>query len=263
MDPETIIKVVHDAVQDAIKSATSTLVNVSFMEDLINKLKVEIQDSFNLKLDKATKPLECKIAALEAKAEVHEAHMKNLEEQLGRYESDVSEKFKEYDNIFIAQGIHLDDMEQYSRRTCLRIFGIPVETSSSARENCKAKVKEVFREMEVDIKDEDIDRAHRIGKKYKEGGADHQAIIVKFHSWDKRTAVYKGRKKLSNKSIRLDLTQRRAKLLSQSKLHVADNAGVEAVFVDVNCRLGLKTVAGDLKFFNTKLELSELLDDLA
>ena len=80
MDPKTIIKVVHDAVQDAIKSATSTLVNVSFMEDLINKLKIEIQDSFNLKLDKATKPLECKITALEAKAEVHEAHMKNLEE---------------------------------------------------------------------------------------------------------------------------------------------------------------------------------------
>ena len=80
MDPETIIKVVHDAVQDAIKSATSTLVNVSFMEDLINKLKIEIQDSFNLKLDKAIKPLECKIQALEAKAEVHEAHMKNLEE---------------------------------------------------------------------------------------------------------------------------------------------------------------------------------------
>ena len=87
------------------KSATSTLVNVSFMEDLINKLKIEIQDSFDLKLNKATKPLECKIAALEAKAEVHEAHMKNLEERLGRYESDMSEKFKEYDNMFIAQGI--------------------------------------------------------------------------------------------------------------------------------------------------------------
>lgn len=188
MDPETIIRVVHDAVQDAIKSATSTLVNVSFMEDLINKLKVEIQDSFSSKLDEATKPLECKIAALEAKAEVHDAHMKNLEEQLGRYnESGMKDKFKEYDEIFIAQGIQLDDMEQYSRRTCLRIFGIPVETSASARENCKSKVKEVFHEMEVDIKDEDIDRAHRIGKKYKEQGVDHQAIIVKFYSWDKRT----------------------------------------------------------------------------
>ena len=103
--------------------------------------------------------------------------------------------------------------------------------------------------MEVDIKDEDIDRAHRIGKKYKQGGADHQAIIVKFHSWEKRTAVYKGRKKLLNKSILLDLTHRRALLLSQSKLHVAENVGIEAVFVDVNCRLGLKTVAGDLKIF--------------
>ena len=234
MDAEAIIKVVHDAVRDAIKSATSTLVNVSFMEDLIDKLKVEIQESFNLKLDEVTKPLVSKIAALEAKAEVHEAHMKNLEEQLGRYKSDMSGKFKEYDNIFIAQSIKLDGMEQYSRRTCLRIFGIPIDTSSSIQEDCKAKVKEVFREMEVDIKDEDIDRAHRICKKYKEGGADHQAIIVKFHSWDKRTAVYKGRKKLSDKSFRLDLTQRRVKLLSRSKVHVAENAGAEAVFVDVN-----------------------------
>ena len=85
--------------------------------------------------------------------------------------------------------------------------------------------------MEVDIKDEDIDRTHCIGKKYKEGGDNYQAIIMKFHSWDKRTAGYKGRKKLSDKSFRFDLTQRRAKLLSQSKLLAAENAGVEAVFV--------------------------------
>ncbi len=263
MDPDTIFKIVRDTVQDAVKAATSTLVNVSFMEDLINKLKNELQDSFNLELEKATKPLACKISALEAKAEVHEAHMKNLEEQLGRCESNMQEKFKEYDNAFMAQGIQLDDMEQYSRRTCLRIFGVPLETPSSARENCKAKVVEICREMEVEIEDKDIDRAHRIGKKYNEGGINHQAIIVKFHSWDKRTTVYRGRKKLSGKSIRLDLTQRRAKLLSQSKLLVAENAGVEAVFVDVNCRLGLKTVKGDLKFFNTKLEFFKLLDDLA
>ena len=43
----------------------------------------------------------------------------------------MGEKFKEY-NMFIAQGIQLDDMEQYSQRTCLRIFGVPVECSSSA-----------------------------------------------------------------------------------------------------------------------------------
>ena len=138
MDAETIIKDVHDAVQDAIKSATSTFVNVSSMEDLINKLKVEIQESFNSKLDEATKPLVREIAALEAKAEVHGAHMKNLEEQIERYESNMNEKFKEYDNNLTVQGIQLDDMEQYSRRTCHRIFGIPVETSPSARENCKA-----------------------------------------------------------------------------------------------------------------------------
>ena len=136
MDAETIIKVVHDAAKDAIKSATSTFVNVSSMEDLINKLKVEIQESFNSKLDEATKPLVHEIAALEAKAEVHGAHMKNHEEQIERYESNMNGKFKEYYNNLT--GIQLDDMEQYSRRTCLRIFGIPVETSPSARENCKA-----------------------------------------------------------------------------------------------------------------------------
>ena len=262
MDPNTIVKIVRDTVQDAVKAATSTLVNVSFMEDLINKLKNELQDSFNLELEKATKALACKISALEAKAEVHEAHMKNLEEQLGR-ESNMQEKFKEYDNAFMAQGIQLDGMEQYSRRTCLRIFGVPLETPPSARENCKAKVIEICSEMEVEIEDEDIDRAHDISKKYNAGGINHQAIIVKFHSWDKRTAVYQGRKKLTGKSIRLDLTQSRAKLLGQSKLLVAENTGVEAVFVDVNCRLELKTVEGDRKFFNTKLEFFKLLDDLA
>ena len=84
-------------------------------------------------------------------------------------------------------------------------------------------------------------------------------MIVKLHTWEDRSAMYKARKKLKNKRICGDLTRRRANLLSLAQTMVCSNPNNDFAFSDINCRLGVKGTCGTFKFFNTKKELLDLL----
>ena len=162
--------------------------------------------------------------------------------------------------------LRIDDSEQYSRRTCLRLIGIPLphDKKETATE-CLEKVKQVLEKLEVQCTDKCIDRAHRIGQvmeiKNDQGSSTvHQPILIKFTNWSTRTAVYRARKKLNGPKIFLDLTTRRAKLLSSAITQVESNNAVKYAFADINCRLGLKMSDGRLLFFNNDAELAKLLE---
>ena len=214
---------------------------------MLKNLEVKINQTILEEVKKATEPLHAKIKELELKHAVYEAHFSGTEQRLAKAESS------------------LDDAEQYSRRACLRIYGIPLPSSSESAAACVSKVKDVFQEIDVAVPDEVIDRAHRIGKKVenKQTGVKDQAMIVKFTSWRHRTAVYRGRKKLQDKRIQLDLTSKRAGLLSFAKEKAKDYAEVDFVLVDINCRVEIKTKGGGFLFFDSKLELQSILKDLA
>ena len=108
-----------------------------------------------------------KIDILEAKVAVMENYIRKLEQSM-------------------------DDQEQYHRRLCLRIEGIPAaeKGKSESSEQCVAKVKQMFKKLNVNVPDIVIDRAHRIGKR-------HQ-MIVRFMTWRHRMLVYRARKKLES-----------------------------------------------------------------
>ena len=83
---------------------------------------------------------------------------------------------------------------------------------------------EVFSEIDVDISANDIDRDHRVGRRHiKNDGSPSQTRIVKLHTWKRRSANYQARKKLKNKRIYVDLTRRRANLLSLAQTMVRSN----------------------------------------
>ena len=170
-------------VVDAVREAITILPDKNVMEDMLLKLEAKINQTVLEEISKATKPLCVKIEKLELKHDMYKAHFTGIEQRL-------------------------DEAEQYSRRACLRIYGIPLPKSFENAGDCFSKVKGVFKEIEVEVPDGVIDRVHRIGKKEK----NNQAMIVKFTSWKHRTAVYKGRRKLKDKRIQLDLTSRRARL---------------------------------------------------
>ena len=85
--------------------------------------------------------------------------------QLCQDKSFLQEQISELKKQNRAIAASCEETEQYSRRLCLRIDGVPSvdkETSSDVLE----KVKEICAESNLEIPDSNLDRAHRIGKSY-------------------------------------------------------------------------------------------------
>ena len=94
---------------------------------------------------------------------------KHIREQKKRID-DLENKVEQLDSTVSLLQNHVnvlkwanEENEQYGRRLCLRIDGIPPEKNETSEE-CLLKCKKLFNEMEIDIPDNVLDRAHRIGK---------------------------------------------------------------------------------------------------
>ncbi|XP_052704543.1 uncharacterized protein LOC128180457 [Crassostrea angulata] len=121
----------------------------------------------------------------------------------------------------------LDEMEQYSRRNCLKISGIPEEKN----ENTDTLVLNVFnnimfKQKQDKIALESISRSHRVGRPA--SGRGPRDIIVKFVSYRDRAKVYGSKKNLkgynnnpSKQTARIfineALTHKRAHLYSEAR----------------------------------------------
>ena len=144
--------------------------------------------------------------------------------------------------------------EQYQRRQCLRINGIPPPADNDVEngEACLKKVQNVFKELKVEIPSCTIDRAHRIGAPFKnKDGKKCQTMIVKFATWRHRTEVYKARK-IGKYAISPDLTPERFGTLRSARNYLSENKSqVEFVFADLNCRLMAKISDGRFVSFDT------------
>ena len=209
MDEETIKGIIEKAIQD--------LITKNDMQKLIVNLEEKVVTLLFAKIDEIIKPLEDRIQGLESKLPVYEAHMQDLE-------------------------VKADDIEQYSDCSCLRITGIPLpKNERESSQDCVEKVMDVFEELELDIPEGEIDRAHRVGKKTRvDDGSMRQSMIVKLHSSKNRVAVYHARKKLEDKRILAYVTFRRTKLLKFAQSLVKSNPKFVFAFADINCRLGGK-----------------------
>lgn len=105
----------------------------------------------------------------------------------------------------------IDQLEQYSRKNNLRLFGIP-EANSENTDNlivnlCKEK-------LGIDINKEDIDRSHRVGSDNK----TTRAILVKFVSYRVKNDVYRKKKLLKGSKIVIkeDITKHRMELYQKA-----------------------------------------------
>ena len=230
----------EQAIKNAVENAlqVSGIVERSDMEELMGTLEKRIKESIASELEAVTKPLAEKISALEAKVALYEKHFEELD-------------------------LKLENAEQYSRRTSLRLYNLPLpEYGQETSNDCLNKVKELFTEMGVSIPDSSIDRVHRIGRIKTSAGSSMsvQPVIMKFRSFNARMQVCRARKNLQNKKIGLDLTQRRKDLLHYALTCVKTNPNIEFAFADINCRIGLKLKQGGFKFFNTKDELQNILN---
>lgn len=160
---------------------------------------------------------------------------------------------------------NLDDLQQYSKRSCVVVDGIPLpplDRQSDPKIN--DLLEDEIRTMlsnELDIAPSKIatefDKAHRIGPIDDNG---NQAVIVKFKSHSFRSHIYGNRKKIQNKKIKIkiSLTPERRKLLNIATEMTEENPNVDFVFADPNGNLKVKLKRRDHNnkmFFNFKSEL--------
>ena len=127
----------------------------------------------------------------------------------------------------------LDELQQYSRRNNIRVFGIPEKPD----EDTDALVCSIAERIGVRITSHDIDRSHRVGKRmpipsqppsYASAAHSDQSrqnpsrpIIVKFVSHKSKLALIRNRRKLKGSKVVVaeDLTKKKATLLSKTSSH--------------------------------------------
>ncbi len=194
----------------------------------------EMQSYFDSKFDKLFQDMATK-SCVDKVLQVIETQKKQIEE--------LQSKISVMDSLITQLRNNVDDQEQYQRRLCLRISGIPTPKAgeSESREDCLEKVKSQFKDqLELDILDTVIDRAHRIGKARVVDGKRYRQVIVRFTTWRHRTQVYRARKKAQSHKINLDLTYYRSKAIQSANSLLKPKGSSYYAFADVNCRMCAK-----------------------
>lgn len=203
------------------KILTSTEVLESLASKLVGHLKKAVEDAVTAALDKALTQIN------DLAAEVSELRLR------------------------------VDDMEQYERRTNVRVFGLPEregeDTDHLVLSLCKDRLK-------VDMSVEKIDRSHRVGRKQEpgpDGKVRPRPIIVRFVSYRDRRTVFNAKKLLKDTgvTIREDLTATRLQLFKTA----AEKYGQRNTWtMDGRVKWITGTGTGQTKTFHTTTRLADL-----
>ena len=181
-----------------------------------------------------------KLAALNDRLSEAEAQNKQLRERLETVEKDKAVEQEKISNMETAleevlgqlrakelcQKKHeteINDLEQYSRRSHLRIKGLFTQHGESYK---AAVARLCSTELQVEIKEEDLDAAHPLPQSTRRNNRNGQqkqqevqppVIIARFHRRDQRDAVIRARAVLKQRKIVIseDLTKRNQELLQR------------------------------------------------
>lgn len=110
-----------------------------------------------------------------------------------------------------------DDLEQYSRRNCLLLLGVPETDSTEDEAGTEKAALDVFvKKLDVSINAGDIERTHRLGTR-KSGR--NRPIIIKFWSYKSRAKIFTAKSKLKDSPLRIaeSLTRKRMGLLNAAR----------------------------------------------
>ena len=90
-----------------------------------------------------------------------------------------------------------EELEQYGRRLCLRIDGVPTKANESS-DDVLDSVKSLFKEAKVDIPESIIYRAHSAGSRYLDAYSNNycKSIIIRFTTFRHRAMFYRAKNKL-------------------------------------------------------------------
>ena len=217
---------------------------LSKIDKKFNKLKLEFMSELK---DQIKKEVSETIKTEIKKREELQSTVSLLQEQVKSFQKQLS--VLEWKN---------KELQQYSS-FCL-IIGVPYVENESL-DDVLDKVKSLITESGCEIPDVVIDRAHRIGRGYKDKtrNVPCKSIIVRFSTFRHRTLFYWNRNNLKNAKVRLDLTKKRYKIFTDAIDFVKAYKNVDYVMVDINCRLKVFFKNGRSSFFDNISDLKNLI----
>ena len=127
------------------------------------------------------------------------------------------EKCMIYERRMSDQAAEIDDLEQYGRRNCLLLHGVPENTDVNVREDTDSLfIDTIAAHLQVKFLPEDLDRSHRLGAKKNDRP---RPIIVKFARYNRRKVAFNLKKKFkgSNFILTESLTRKRVIMLDDAK----------------------------------------------
>ena len=226
-----------DEINNMIESTLKELKNIFINETkevLINSIKEELKTIFAEELAKFKEEVNKKKDEISSTNKMLQQHLSTLkcsnEELIKRCEKN----------------------EQYGRRLCLRIKGIPRKEKEKSDEVLD-QVRSLFDEAEVTIPDAVLDRAHRVSKKTND-------VIVRFTTFRHRTLFCRKRKSLKGKSVHLDLTKSRLQFPNDAKKVITNKYNISFCYVNINCRCKVQLTDGTESFFESLSDLEDILD---
>ena len=200
--------------------ASQVMLDLLKNQDFINLLESTVSNAIEKKLGELLTSIE------RIQGEVFE--LKSDAERKDKELDRCKEKITQQEQSIIRLEHSMNNMEQYSRRSCLRIFGLQEKKG----EDTDTLVKEVITSklgVSLDIV-KDIDRSHRTGRTPVSAqsetsvtsGTDQpksRPIIIKLTSYRKKREILQNRKKLKGTKIVIveDLTMKNQKLLSLTR----------------------------------------------
>lgn len=150
------------------------------------------------KLEKdVIKPLKQHNDELRKHVKEQEQLIKEKDELLALKNVEITKLVETVDNL----SFKLDDLEQYGRRSSLRLFNVPADPDLSCDEIVVNTVRNM---LKVQISVDDIERAHRLGKPNTYGNCP---IIVKFKSYQTKARVYSAKSQLKGNREKIFLTE--------------------------------------------------------
>jgi regulator of replication initiation timing len=191
---------------------------------------------------------ELKIENDKLKREV--ATLKEIEEKLKEQLAEVKHTAK----VALERA---NDTDQYSRRNNIRIYGLKEKQKGAGGEeggdDTEEQVLKLFSTMQLKVKAEDLEAAHRLGAKNPDKNTS-RGVIVRFINRKQKENAIKNRRKLKNTGVVVveDLTDVNYKLLQRVKSDpLCENAWT------INGKVTMKTKSGRIVKVHSTSHLEE------
>ena len=216
------------ASKDFIEQKFKEVITEKILSEAIDKLKKELFEHVKSEVNKVQQvysDIQARMVETESDMEIIKSKVADQKVEIDKLcdeearmkleNKKLKDLLREREHQMWVQGVEVNDLEQYSRRNNLRIYGVDDRNLREAPEETAQKLIALFRDkLELDITTKDIDIAHRMGKF---SPTANRPIVCRMVARTNTLKVMHARRKCKGSQIiiREDLTRRNIKLLER------------------------------------------------